>query len=206
MARRSDHSRAELRELVLTTAERIAETEGFSGLGARRIMREVGYTIGTFYQLFGRYDDLIVELNGRTLDALYAACETAPQEGSPETRLGFLADRYVAFTHRHPKRWSILFEHRLPDGDTLPEWHHEKIQRLLFLCEDALRPLFPEDQDKARLHAARVLWSSLHGICSLESAGKLVETESVDAMAKTLIDTFVAGLRASANPAAVFRP
>lgn len=40
-------------------------------------MREVGYTIGTFYQLFERFDDLVVELNGRTLDELYEICSAA---------------------------------------------------------------------------------------------------------------------------------
>ncbi len=50
---------------------------------------------------------------------------------------------------------------------------------------------------KDRHHSARVLWSSLHGICSLESAGKLVKTESVEVMSETLISIFLAGLRVS---------
>ncbi len=195
MGRRSDHSREELRAMVMMTAERIAEAEGLRGLGARKIMREVGYTIGTFYQLFGRLDDLIVELNGRTLDELYEQCSKAPQDGDPETRMSALAKRYIGFTRKHPKRWSILFEHRLPDGDDLPAWHHEKILRLLALSEAAVAPLFLPGQEVERHHAVRVLWSSLHGICSLEASNKLIETESVEALSETLISNFRAGLR-----------
>ena len=182
--------------MVMATAERIAEAEGLHGLGARKIMREVGYTIGTFYQLFERFDDLVVELNGRTLDELYEVCSAAPRKGKPETRLSDLATRYIGFTREHAERWRMLFEHRLPDGEPLPAWHHEKILRLLALIEAAMAPLFLPGQEAERLHAVRVLWSSLHGICSLEASNKLIDTESVEAMSDTLIANFLAGLRA----------
>ncbi len=70
MARRSDHSRDELYDMALEAARQIAEKEGLRGLKARGIAREIGYTIGTLYNLFEDLDDLIVHLNGRTLDAL----------------------------------------------------------------------------------------------------------------------------------------
>jgi AcrR family transcriptional regulator len=197
MGRRSDHSREELRAMVMTTAERIAEAEGLHGLGARKIMREIGYSIGTFYQLFENLDELIVALNGRTLDELYEECSSAAREGGPETRLSALADHYIRFAREHAKRWSILFEHRLPDGAALPAWHYEKILRLLATLEAAMAPLFLTGQEAERLHTARVLWSSLHGICSLEASNKLAETESVEAMSETLISNFLAGLRVS---------
>jgi hypothetical protein len=40
-----------------------------------------------------------------------------------------------------------------------------------------------------------VLWSCLHGICSLEASNKLIQAESVEAMGETLIRNFLAGLR-----------
>ena len=73
MARRSDHSREELYDMALEAARQIAEKEGLRGLKARRIARDIGYTIGTLYNLFEDLDDLIVHLNGRTLDDLYQA-------------------------------------------------------------------------------------------------------------------------------------
>ena len=60
-----------------------------------------------------------------------------------------------------------------------------------------MAPLFLTGQEAERLHTARVLWSSLHGICSLEASNKLAETESVEAMSETLISNFLAGLRVS---------
>ena len=195
MGRRSDHSREELYAMALVAAQAIAEEEGLRGLSARRITREIGYTIGTFYSLFDNFDDLVLRLNGTTLDALYEDCAAAPLDGEPEAALHRLAARYIGFTRAHAKRWRILFEHRLPDGEVQPDWYREKIFRLLGLVETALMPLFPPGQEVERLHEARVLWSSLHGICSLECVDKLVSTETVEALSDSLITNYLVGLR-----------
>ncbi len=194
MARRSDHSREELYELALEKAGEIAEKEGLRGLTARGVAREIGYTIGTLYNIFEDLDDLIVQLNGRTLDQLYEALAELPLDGESETAALTLAEGYIDFNSRHPKLWGLLFEHHLPEGKQLPDWHQEKILRLLGLVERALAPYFAPGEDSERLHAARVLWSSLHGVCSLASADKLASTESVRSMAKTLVTNYLSGL------------
>ncbi len=197
MGRRADHSREELYAMALDAARNVAENEGLRGLTARRIMREIGYSIGTFYQLFENFDELILRLNGATLDDLYDFCSAAALDGEPEEGLNALAQRYIRFTRDHTKRWSMLFEHRLPDGRMLPDWHHEKVRRLLGLVETALTPLFAPGHEVARHHSARVLWSSLHGLCSLESADKLADSESIEALSESLITNYVRGLRSA---------
>ncbi len=181
--------------MALEAARQIAEKEGLRGLKARRIAREIGYTIGTLYNLFEDLDDLIVHLNGRTLDDLYQAFVRVKLDGEPDAATRALAACYIQFTRNHPKLWDILFEHHLPDGRELPEWHGEKIRQLLGLVERALAPLFPAGQEVERHHCAIVLWSRLHGICSLESKDKLIKTESVEAMSDTLISNYLVGLR-----------
>jgi len=196
MGRRSDHSREELYALAMAAAQAIAEDEGLRGLTARRITREIGYTIGTFYNLFDNFDDLILRLNGTTLDALFEVCAAAPPGSEPEAGLRQLAERYIRYTREHAKRWHILFEHRLPDGEVQPDWYTEKILRVLGRVETALAPLFDAGQEAERLHSARVLWASLHGICSLEAVDKLADTETVEALSDSLITNYLAGLRA----------
>ena len=195
MARRSDHSREELHGMALAAARDIVETDGLRALTARRIAARIGYSAGTLYNLFDDLDDLIVHLNGRTLDALYEELRDLPLDDEPEAAVRVLAEAYIRFTGNHPKLWHVLFEHHLPEGRTLPEWHHEKIVRLHGLSERALAPFFPPGCEAERHHSARVLWSGLHGICSLEVAGKIVATETATAMAETLVDTYVAGIR-----------
>ena len=72
MARRSDHSREELREMTLTAAENIVVEQGYEGLSARKVATAIGYTVGTLYLVFENLDDLILHINARTLDRLHA--------------------------------------------------------------------------------------------------------------------------------------
>ncbi len=195
MARRSDHSREELHDLALGAARKVAEKDGLRALTARRVAREIGYTVGTLYNIFEDLDDLIVQLNGRTLDELYEALAELPLDGEAETATLTLAEGYIDFTSRHLNLWSLMFEHHLPEGKQLPDWHHEKVLRLLGLVERALAPYFAPGEDSERHHSARVLWSSLHGICSLASADKLVISETMMGLAKTLVTNYLAGLR-----------
>ena len=87
----------------------------------------------------------------------------------------------------------------MPDGRELPDWHGEKILYLLKLVETALTPLFPEGRERERVHSARVLWSSLYGICSLEGSRKLAQHESVEALTRSLVLLYVEGLSNAAQ-------
>ena len=49
MARRSDHSRDEIREMALNAAKTIVEREGAAALSTRKIANEIGYTAGSLY-------------------------------------------------------------------------------------------------------------------------------------------------------------
>ena len=198
MGRRSDHSREELAALALDAARKIVELEGLRGLTARRVARDIGYTIGTIYNHFENLDDLIMRLNGQTLDALYTGLTQTPLGDEPVAALRTLTERYLQFTSQNPRLWASLFEFHPSEGQGLPDWHGEKILRLLGLVERALAPLLAHGTEAQRLHCARVIWSSLHGICSLEASGKMAATESAAAMADTLLNYLLAGLKAEA--------
>ena len=195
MGRRSDHTRDELYAMALEAARNIVEAEGLRRLTVRQIAAQIGYSGGTLYNIFENLDDLIVHLNGSTLDALYEELARKRLDGEPEKAVKALVERYVRFTRKHPKLWYLLFEHQLPDGKERPSWHFEKTQRLRELLEQALAPLFEPEQDAERRHSAMVIWASMHGICSLESAGKLLKTESVEALSNSLVSNYLAGLR-----------
>ena len=126
MGRRSDHSRDELYAMALAAAREIAKKEGLRGLTARGVAREIGYTIGTLYNLFDNLDDLIVHLNGTTLDTLYEAVASQRLDDDPEAALHALARAYIRFTSDHPNLWSMLFDPSAPHGEQLPAWYHEK--------------------------------------------------------------------------------
>lgn len=197
MAPRREHSRDELRELVLAAARAIAGESGLAGLTARAIARQIGYSPGTLYNVFDDLDDIVVELNARTLDALYDRLSRVPAGPNPEVTLLALARAYIDFIRAQPQLWNLLFEHNLPAGRELPERQYERIQRLLGLVANALDPLFDPAQRRQRDHAARALWSATQGISALAGAGKLLQAESVSGLLRDLVTYYVRGLRAA---------
>lgn len=199
MARRSDHNREELYDMAMTAAREIVQSDGHRALTARNVAERIGYSAGTLYNLFANLDELILHLNGATLEELHDDLARAALSGDPVADVNHLLDRYLAFTAARPQLWSLIFDHRLPDGSELPEWYQLKIDRVLGQLEAALAPLFADGQVAEKKESARIMWASLHGIWSLAITGKLniVGLEPAGAMARTLIRNYLAGVRAN---------
>lgn len=199
MARRNDHSRDELREMALNAAEDVVANEGYSALSTRRIATAIGYTVGTLYLVFRNFDDLILQINGRTLDALSARLTQAESEPEGVSRVLALGQAYLGFATERPRVWRMVFEHRMAAGAPLPDWYGEKVARLFAVVEDALRPLLKGRPDSDLMTAARVIWSGVHGICLLEVTERLeaVGSPPGEALVESLIVQYLRGLRAS---------
>ena len=196
MARRSDHTREQLHTMILDAARAIVEQDGLAGLTIRRIGKEIGYSSGTLYNLFDDLDDIVVHLNGATMDALFDEVSAVPVGGDVEAALHALADPYLRFVKRRPLLWGLLFQN-LPNRSARPDWYYERMARLFTLLDDALDPLFGSEQQEAKRDAARVLWSGLHGMCTLAAEGAVLSWDDVERLKSDLIGVYVAGLRQS---------
>lgn len=198
MGRRSDHSREEIRQMALKAAESIVSKGGYKALSARKVAAEIDYTVGTLYLVFENLDDLVLQVNGRTLDMLVRWLEkrVGGLDRGRET-LFLLATAYIEFAERNTPRWNMLFEFVAEKDDELPGWYEEKISRVFGLIEAALPAIDdPEDQD-TNLQVARVLWASVHGICMLKIRQGLVLAggQTTEQMVHMLIDNFLRGMK-----------
>ena len=91
MGRRSDHSREELRALIVAEGHRQLAEVGYARFSAREVAKRIGYSIGTIYNVFGTLDQLILAINGETLDLWKAHLEarlSAPTDDRPRRRAG----------------------------------------------------------------------------------------------------------------------
>lgn len=204
MGRRSIHTPEQLRQLILDAAAAIIEAHGLAGLSAREIARRIGYSPGTIYNMFENLDDVVLNVEGRVLDALdeRLAAELA-KGGDQKTLVLHLAQTYLAFTHERPKLWNLLFEHYMPGGVDTPPWYQEKLERLMSRVETAVAPLYPPDAALERQRAARVLWAGVHGITSLSTANKLsnVTSDAAALLVTDLVSNYLAGVAANAGTA-----
>jgi AcrR family transcriptional regulator len=202
MGRRSTHTPQQLRDLILDAAQEIIEVHGLAGLSAREIARRIGYSPGTIYNMFENLDDVVLNVEGRVLDALDKRLTEIQQEGEQtDSRVVRIAHAYLAFTKEKPRLWNLLFEHHMPAGADLPAWYQQKLEGLMAHVERALAPHFPEGKEADLQRASRVLWAGVHGITSLSTADKLsvVTTETAGRLIDDLVGTYLAGLPARAR-------
>ena len=196
MARRSDHSREQIREMALEAAERIVFDQGPEGISARKVASAIGYTVGTLYLVFDNLDDLLMQVNGRTLDRLHDRM-VADQAGlvEPRARLLQLGRTYLRFAEEEPHRWALIFTPRSPASPANPDWFARKVARMFELVEQGLQPLAGAHSPQQLRLAARALWSGVHGVCILAVTGRLpmAGVDSVDELAESLMENYLRG-------------
>ncbi|MBE2294343.1 MAG: TetR/AcrR family transcriptional regulator [Phycisphaerales bacterium] len=196
MGRRNEHTREELRQIALEAAEELVATHGLVGVSARKVASRIGYTVGSLYMVFRNFDDLILQVNERTLDALHARlADTVVEQLPPATAIRALANSYIAFALAEPNRWLAIYQHRLPRGEAVPTSFGEKVARMFDLVQQQLMRLCPQRPTHDSTLAARALWSGIHGVCILGLDQKLevVGGHSIEAVTGSLLDQYLAG-------------
>ena len=200
MARRSDHSREEIHQMALTAAENSVSRQGHSGLSARKVASAIGYTVGTLYLVFDNLDDLILQVNGRTLDRLHnRMVDGLADYRDPRQRLLQLGHIYIRFADENAHCWEMIFERRLPQAQGMPDWFRNKVARMFSLVESTLAPLAGQHSSAEISQAARALWSGVHGICMLAMTNKLdvAGVDSVHNLAQSLMVNYLRGFTAA---------
>jgi len=196
MARRSDHSREEIKEMALNAAQEILDREGAKKLSARRVASEIGYTVGTLYLVFKNQLEMVLHINALTLDEMNEwLAERSASCDSPRDCLVNLAEAYIDYAIKKQERWNLLFDTVAEGEERLPDWYEERLGRLFGQVEQVLAPLKSGHDEIEVQRAARVLWASVHGICTLKLRHRLVLAggQSTEEMAQMLIDNFLAG-------------
>jgi AcrR family transcriptional regulator len=196
MARRSDHSREEIKAMALDAALTILEKEGARGLTARKVASAIGYTVGTLYLVFRNQQEMVLQLNARTLDDLNEWLEARSGPGdTPAGCLQKMAEAYIDYAVEKSARWNLLFDTVVEEGNELPDWYLMRLGRLFGRVERMLSPLSMQHEALEIERAARVLWASVHGICTLKIRHRLdlAGNQTTEEMAQMLIDNFLRG-------------
>lgn len=170
MGRRNDHSRDELKEMVIVAAEKILVDEGYGKLTTRRIAKEIGYTVGSLYMVIKNVDDLMLLLNARTLQLLLEKIEedlSSLPDASPYEYLMQIAISYVDFAFEHKEKWQAIYMHRVTDTELLTEEYFLHIKNLFRVIGQYLSLLAPKlNKDELEL-LTRGLWGAVHGVTIL---------------------------------------
>ena len=179
MQSRADRHEA-LRIRLIDAAERKIAENGLAALKARDLARDVGCSVGMIYNIFEHLDELILCVGSRTLamlEGVLGEVQSSGPEASTQRAvddLVRLAVAYLEFAAEHTVRWRALFEHRMSEARSLPEWFVQQQHALFAQVEQPLRTLLPELDADARRILARTLFSAVHGVVALGLEEKLV--------------------------------
>ncbi len=195
MARRSEHSQAEIKTMILDAAEQVVIAQGFSALKARNIAKEIGYTVGSLYMVYANMADLILHIHARTFDAITLQLKQTPLSKS-ETAMESLALVYMYYGAENFNRWRDIFDERLLISVETPDKYQDKIDHILAQFERCLATLKPELTTFELKTTAVAFFAGVHGICALSlrpSLGK-EEIKKIEATILVLVKNFMRGL------------
>lgn len=193
MARRSDHSRDEIRTMAVQAAARIVARQGLEQLKLRAVARAIGYAPGTLYNVFDGPDEMMLRVNWETLDRLVEALSAVPRTGEPRHDVKALLAVYGDFVRDNANRWRAVFDYTIVEPARVPGWYVAKINEGLAVVE---RAVGAAQGGPPPAVVARVLWAGLHGIFGLAHEGnlKLVGAADADRLADAFVDMVMAGL------------
>jgi AcrR family transcriptional regulator len=181
---RTEERRQKLQDDLIDAAETAIAAGGLSALRARDLARAVGCALGAIYNVVPDLHALVFQVNSRTLamieghiaasDRLDVGAAITTSDPPAVVTLARLALAYVDFAAAHTMRWRALFDHHLPQGQEVPDWHLAEHRRLFLNIETPLRAIVPHAEPTTCMLLARSLFSAVHGIVSLGLEEKLV--------------------------------
>jgi AcrR family transcriptional regulator len=150
---------------ILEAARAVAEAEGWAAVTVRRLAERLSVSQPVLYSAFDSRQEIIDAVALAGFDEMAAALETARGEAEACMRT------YVDFAAAHPRVYEAMFG--LPTSLSFAADDTPPPLRRAFA---ALQLAFPDDDGTL----AEVAWSTLHGLTTLNAAGRL-RPDRVDA-------------------------
>jgi AcrR family transcriptional regulator len=194
MARRADHSREDLKALIISTAHQMLEDEGLPALSARKIMAKIGYTSGTLYQVVADFNALLLHVNAHTLQGLHQhLVAELPKQSKGMMRLKQMAAFYAGYVQAHPNAFAALMAYQWPNDAPVPAWYQEHVDALFLLVEQSIKD-YKADANAPR--HARLLWAGLNGLCLMANGGKVkvLGKDTFAQLAENFTHTYLEGI------------
>lgn len=147
---------------------------GLEALSIREVARRLGVSHQAPYKHFPSRDHLVAEVVGQAFADFAVHLDAHSQGGGPHEDLDRMGVAYLAYARTQPLRYHLMFGATLPD----PHAHPSMLQRARHafeLLRQALARL-PDHTgaDAAAIDAAALfVWSTLHGLASLQAGHAL---------------------------------
>jgi AcrR family transcriptional regulator len=181
---RRERDRAARRRLIVETARKLAETEGWDAVTTRRLSTEIEYSQPVLYKHFAGMDQIAdaVALDGfaELADTIDAAHADAGADG-----LARVARAYLDFARDNPAVYDAMFTRttalRFAEEDTPPP-----LKAAFAALRHAVGGVAADTDVDTR---TEIFWSTLHGLVTLGRTHRLRPSFDADRL-HALVDQF----------------
>ena len=184
----------DLREQLLLAGEQALAEMPVDEVSLREIARRAGVSHAAPKHHFTSMANLLGEIAGRGFQKFVAALAVAveaSQSQTPEGRLIAMGRAYLRFAENNPAIYSLMFGHvsNMAMTPALTKSSYEAWTQLENAVAEITGPA------RAAFGASHV-WSSVHGLSMLKSAGRLPPHVPLHAIEEENLQIMVAGLKA----------
>ncbi len=171
------------RALIIATARRIADSEGWPSVTVRRLSDEIAYSQPVLYAHFGSREGIVAAAAIEGFREIGLALEKARKRAKRGNALESVAAAYLEFAASSPALYEAMFSLHLSvpfdDAATPPE---------LRFAFSQLLTVFQGHRSKPEL-TTELFWASLHGIAELTRAKRFPHSRKKDRV-KELVELF----------------
>jgi len=200
MARRYDHTKEDLKELIIDSAEKIISKSGYSALTTRKLAQKIGYSHGIIYSYFKNIDDLVLHLNSSTLQKMHKQISSAiDQNKCPATQLEEIGKIYLNLASSDFYKWDLLFNYQYTKINKIPESYQKLIDSVFNLVQVPISGM--SCNKKLVSDLSHIFWAGIHGIVDLSSKSKLekAKAKSETELIRTFVKIFISGIEHQKN-------
>lgn len=162
------------RRKTVEAATRLFAAQGYEAVTMRAIAAELGTSAMAPYRYFENKAEIFAmvraEAYRRFADAQEAAFRSAEE---PLVRLLSMRDAYVRFALGNPDQYRVMFELRQEPEEKYPALAEQSGRAFRWLEDAVGLAIAAGDMEGEATTVAHQLWASVHGLVTLELAGKL---------------------------------
>jgi len=191
------------RRLILATATKLFQKDGFAGVTLDDIASAIEFSKGTIYNHFGSKEEIYASILVEHLNILLSCLKEAARTGrnTPE-RLRNSMKAYVRFYREHREYFKLLFFIDLvSDHYRVPDTLLKEIRTLKIACLLELQNVVREGVRSGELEGGRpaaqvsmVMWGMINGIIQLVESRQFKE-EDLDRLIGLGFEIVLGGLK-----------
>lgn len=170
--------------------------EGFEGFSLRTLARALGCSHTTPYRYFEGKEEIFAAVRAEGFRRFAAALRgRLGDTGDHDLRLRRLAEGYYAFAVSEPAAFRVIFELGQPQAEAYPFVRDAMADAwgvLVGTVSEAITAGVIVGDPKVVAHT---MWSGIHGIATLQLAGKLLMGRSGEQILETMVDALLSAHR-----------